>query len=106
MVEHDLVSVEATAVPGPRPDRLMPAERRRLLRAAAALDRARRRLEAAERAFAAEVRSLGVSACARELGVSRQALRQRVVRIERRGPNVVQTSCKHPSEPSETVRHA
>lgn len=71
-------------MPGPRPERLMPAERRRLLRAAAALERALRGLEEAERAFAATCRELGFSACARELGLSRQALRQRVRRIERR----------------------
>lgn len=84
MVEPDLEPVEPTTVPGPRPDRLMPAERRRLLAAAARVERARERLEEAERTFAAEVRSLGISACSRELGLSRQALRQRILRIERR----------------------
>ncbi|GBC86710.1 hypothetical protein HRbin12_00708 [bacterium HR12] len=85
MVEPLPGLVDATGMPGPRPDRLMPSERRRLHRAAAARERARARLEEAQRAFAAEVRSLGISACARELGLSRQALRQRVERIERRG---------------------
>jgi DNA-binding transcriptional LysR family regulator len=50
------------------------------------------RLEAAEtglaearRAWAAVVRALGISVVARELGVSRQAVRDRVLRIERQG---------------------
>jgi DNA-binding phage protein len=70
-------------VPGPPPVALN-------ARDLAALQSADRRLEDAEddliearRAWAAVVRRLGISAVARELGVSRQAVRDRVLRIER-----------------------
>jgi hypothetical protein len=64
--------------------KLTAAQRRALERATRDLDGLEARLLEAERRFAALVRELGISACARELGVTRQALRERVVRIERR----------------------
>ncbi|MEX1262958.1 MAG: LysR family transcriptional regulator [Actinomycetota bacterium] len=64
-------------MPGPIPQTLTPAKRRRLAAAAGAIDRA-------ERAWAEFVRELGISACARELGITPQALSSRLAVIERR----------------------
>lgn len=75
-------------VPGPEPVKLTASQRRALERATRDLEALERDLEERRRRWAALVRSLGISACARELGVSRQALRERVVRIERRSPKI------------------
>jgi DNA-binding Lrp family transcriptional regulator len=65
--------------------KLTAAQRRALERATRDMEALEAKLEDARRRWAALVRELGISACARELGTSRQALRDRVLRIERRG---------------------
>jgi len=84
MVEPEGRPGESPGVPGPPAMELSPADRRRLERAVRDLEALEARAEEARRRFAALVRELGISPCARALGVSRQALRARVVRIERR----------------------
>lgn len=64
--------------------KLTAAQRRELKRATRDLEALERQLEDARSRWAALVRDLGLSACARDLGLSRQAIRERVVRIERR----------------------
>jgi hypothetical protein len=84
MVERERVPGESAVMAGPPPVKLEPRDRQRLERLVRQLRALEERTDATERAFAALVRELGISACARELGVSRQALRARILRIERR----------------------
>lgn len=70
-------------MPGPPQQRLTAAERRRLLVVERKVERARADLELARERWAVVVRELGISAVSRELGVTVQALSQRVGAIER-----------------------
>jgi hypothetical protein len=74
---------DAADVPGPPPVALNARDQARLRAAGRRLEEAEADLIEARRAWAAVVRRIGISAVARELGVSRQAVRDRVLRIER-----------------------
>jgi hypothetical protein len=78
MVEREGLVATVASVPGPPPQLLTSAQEREL-------DRAAKGIDAAEQRWAATVRRLGVSACARYLGVTPQALQSRLRRIERSG---------------------
>jgi hypothetical protein len=69
-------------VPVPQ-TKLTAAGRRRLATASHKVDSSARHLAADRRAWAALVRELGIAACARELGITPQALSDRVKTIER-----------------------
>lgn len=85
MVERTGGAGESPDVPGPPPVTLTARDRARLRSATSRLERAESDLAEARRQWAATVRGIGISVCARELGVSRQAVRDRVLRIERGG---------------------
>jgi hypothetical protein len=70
-------------VPGLEQKRLTDGERRRLERALARIENAEAGVVEARAAFAALVRELGISASARAMGVTPQALSERVKTIER-----------------------
>lgn len=73
---------------GPSKDELSPADVARLRKAMEGLEQATRSLGAARRRYAKVVRALGLSAVARELGTTKQALAQRLRTIEGTGrPN-------------------
>jgi len=76
VVDPEVRTVTLSAMPGPSQRRLTPAQARRLEAAAARIDRSRKE-------WAAVVRQLGVAPCARELGITPQALSERLKRIER-----------------------
>jgi DNA-binding transcriptional regulator LsrR (DeoR family) len=67
------------------PRTLTPDERARLRRVQDRLHRAEAALDAAHAAWAVEVDQLGQAAVARELGIPRQTVSERV-RVQRRGP--------------------
>jgi hypothetical protein len=77
VVERDRSPHTLGDVPGPKPTKLSAAERRRLVAAT-------ERIERSSEEWAALVRKLGIAACARELGITPQALSARVTRIEGR----------------------
>ena len=70
-------------VPGIPQSKLTASSRRRLAAASRKVGTAERGLAAARRSWAVLVRELGISACARELGITPQALSERVKTIER-----------------------
>jgi DNA-binding Lrp family transcriptional regulator len=72
-------------VPGVPRQELSGRDLRRLEAAERRLERARSALAEAEAAWAAVVREVGQAAVARRLGISSQALSERLRRIERRG---------------------
>lgn len=74
---------DAPDVAGPPRVALSARDRARLRSAGRHLEEAEADLTEARRAWASVVRRIGISAVARELGVSRQAVRDRVLRIER-----------------------
>ena len=69
---------------GPSKDELSPADVARLRKATGELEQATRSLGVARRRYAKVVRTLGLSAVARELGTTKQALDQRLRAMERR----------------------
>ncbi len=71
-------------MPGVPRQMLTPAQVRRLEALERRAERAREELDRAEAAWAAYVREVGQAAVARRLGVSDQALSDRLRRIERR----------------------
>lgn len=64
---------------------MTPRDVRRLERATERVRRAEAALDEARAAWAVTVREIGISAVARHLGVTRQAIEARLRRIERRG---------------------
>jgi hypothetical protein len=70
-------------MPGLPQKTLTAAESRRLDRARARIDHAELGLVTSRAEFAALVRELGISACARTMGVTPQALSERIKTIER-----------------------
>ena len=73
-------------VPGFPQQQLSDAERNRLERSLARIEGAETVLDERRREFAALVRELGISACARALGITPQALSERIKTIERGKP--------------------
>jgi DNA-binding transcriptional regulator LsrR (DeoR family) len=71
-------------MPGVPRQTLTRAQERRLEALERRIERARAELEAAEAAWAAYVREVGQAAVARRLGITDQALSERIRRIERR----------------------
>ena len=72
------------SVPGPPRRELTPAERQRLLRLTERIGRLDRELTKAKREWAGLVRRLGPAAVGREMGLTRQAVAERLKAIERR----------------------
>jgi hypothetical protein len=70
-------------VPGPEIRVLTTTERRRLLKAEARVKSARASLDEARRQWAAVVREVSAAAAARELGITRQAVADRLKAAER-----------------------
>jgi len=77
---------QACHVPGPERRVLTASERRRILRAEAQLQAARKALDEARREWAAVAREVTPAAAARELGISRQAVADRLKAAERHAP--------------------
>ena len=70
-------------MPGLTQKTLSDVERRRLDRALARIEAAELGVGATRSAFAMLVRELGISACARAMGITPQALSERIKTIER-----------------------
>lgn len=71
-------------MPGPPRRELTAAERQRLLRLTERMRSLDRELTKAKREWAGLVRKLGLAAVGREMGLSRQAVAERLKAIERR----------------------
>jgi len=76
-------SLQGCHVPGPERRTLTARDHRRLDRAEAKIRDAQQALIRARLAYARTVRAVGISATARDLGISRQALESRLQTIER-----------------------
>lgn len=84
VIEPVLGYPQAMSVPGPPRRELTTAERQRLLRLTERIRSLDRELTKAKREWAGLVRKLGLAAVGREIGLTRQAVAERLKVIERR----------------------